>query len=111
MHSILAVILFSSISVVIAGKYNGGYSGGSVAAASSNGGGSYGYATGGDNGYTGVSASPSIYPPAMTHERNRQQTGYSAPASVKKYQEHFEGLFDDYPGPKTKAKVYYPGRG
>ena len=58
-----------------------------------------------------ASPSPSKYPPAMTHEYNRQQSGYDSPKYAKKYQEKWEGLFDDFPGPKTKQRIYYPGRG
>ncbi|XP_055335221.1 uncharacterized protein LOC129586186 isoform X2 [Paramacrobiotus metropolitanus] len=111
------LVLFG-LSVVNAAKYSstyGGddsYSGGSSSYSSpSGGGGDYGYATGGGNAYTGVAQAPSKYPPAMTHERNRQLTGYTLPPSAKQFQQKFEGLFDDFPGPKTKAKVYYPGRG
>ncbi|OQV11731.1 hypothetical protein BV898_14001 [Hypsibius exemplaris] len=46
-------------------------------------------------------------PKAMSHERDRS----ASPGRAIPKQSHFEPLFDDFPGPKTKQRIYYPGKG
>lgn len=48
-------------------------------------------------------------PKAMSHERDRNGPNSGGRPIAKS--SHFEPLFDDFPGPKTKQRIYYPGKG